>query len=109
MVLTAPKQAEGRDATDSKLATSSHAHLSANWRQQNRSTPTEICVPQAIDGTLRYTVMEIIPTEQSGPGTYWVLRQKAMAPQALPYTGITTSDTPRAVMAPVGIPLQMAY
>jgi hypothetical protein len=53
--------------------------------------------------------MEIVPTDETSPGAYWVLRQKAMAPQALPYSAITTSDTPRPVMTAVGITGQMAY
>jgi hypothetical protein len=53
--------------------------------------------------------MEIIPTADSASREYWVLRQKAMVPQALPYANITTSDTPRPVAAPVGIPVQMAF
>lgn len=53
--------------------------------------------------------MDIIPTEDAGPGAYWVLRQKAMAPRALPYSTITTSDTPRPVMASVGMTGQMAF
>jgi hypothetical protein len=53
--------------------------------------------------------MEIVPTDETSPGAYWVLRQKAMAPQALPYSAITTSDTPRPVMTAVGIAGQMAY
>ena len=73
------------------------------------SASTDICVPQAIQGTLRYTVMEIIPAEDSASRAYWTLRQKAMAPRPLPYATLTTSDTPRAVMAPVGISSQVAY
>jgi hypothetical protein len=53
--------------------------------------------------------MEIIPADEPGSGAYWILRQKAMAPQALPYSTFTTSDTPRPVMTSVGIPGQMAY
>lgn len=66
-------------------------------------------MPQAIHGTLRYTVMQIIPTDESGPGAYWVLRQKAMETRVLPYSTITTSDTPRPVLTSVGIPGQVAY
>jgi hypothetical protein len=93
----------------------SHPHSSTNWqrpqpqRRPNQLSSTEICVPQAVQGTLRYTIMDIIPTEDAGPGAYWVLRQKAMAPRALPYSSVTTSDTPRPVMASVGMTGQMAY
>ncbi|KAL2160297.1 hypothetical protein VTH06DRAFT_1470 [Thermothelomyces fergusii] len=78
-------------------------------RPNAASAYTEICVPQAIHGTLRYTVMEIIPTDDPGPGAYWVLRQKVMAAQALPYSTFTTSDTPRPVMTPTGVGGQVAY
>lgn len=109
------KQAEGRDSMETE------ATAPPNWQQQQRqaqqhvrrpnvaSAYTEICVPQAIHGTLRYTVMEIIPTDEPGPGAYWVLRQKAMAAQALPYSTFTTSDTPRPVMTSVGVTGQVAY
>ncbi|KAL2149530.1 hypothetical protein VTH82DRAFT_8181 [Thermothelomyces myriococcoides] len=107
--------AEGRDSMETE------ATAPPNWQQQQRqaqqhvrrpnvaSAYTEICVPQAIHGTLRYTVMEIIPTDEPGPGAYWVLRQKAMAAQALPYSTFTTSDTPRPVMTSVGVTGQVAY
>ncbi|KAK4040550.1 hypothetical protein C8A01DRAFT_35412 [Parachaetomium inaequale] len=107
--------AEGRDAAESEASGPSHAHSSATWqhpqpqRHQNTAASRQICVPQAIHGTIRYTVMEIIPADEPGSGAYWVLRQKAMAPQALPYSTFTTSDTPRPVMTSVGIPGQMAY
>lgn len=107
--------AEGRDAAESEPSVPSHSHPSTAWqrpqhqRRQNPSAATEICVPQAIQGTLRYTIMEVVPTDETSPGAYWVLRQKAMAPQVLPYSAITTSDTPRPVMAAVGIAGQMAY
>ena len=122
--LTTLPQAEGRDAAEAEAPPAapphSHGHPAASWQQhpqhhpgrhpQSQSPSTEICVPQAIHGVLRYTVMEIIPTEEPGQGAYWVLRQKAMAPRALPYSAITTSDTPRAVMASVGVMGgQMAY
>ena len=122
--LTTLPQAEGRDAAEAEAPPAapphSHGHPAASWHQhpqhhpgrhpQSQSPSTEICVPQAIHGVLRYTVMEIIPTEEPGQGAYWVLRQKAMAPRALPYSAITTSDTPRAVMASVGVMGgQMAY
>ncbi|KAK4100963.1 hypothetical protein N658DRAFT_426671 [Parathielavia hyrcaniae] len=103
---------EGRDAAESEPAAAlPHQHSSTTaWQAQRRqaagnpSAATEICVPQAIQGTLRYTVMEIVPGgDETGPGTYWVLREKAMAPQALPYSTITTSDTPRPVMAPARV------
>ena len=102
-------QAEGRDADESRPAMSSHSQFSTAWRQQMPPTSTDICVPQAIQGTLRYTVMEIIPAEDSASRAYWVLREKAMAPRPVSYATHTTSDTPRAVMAPVGISAQMAY
>jgi hypothetical protein len=66
-------------------------------------------VPQAIHGTIRYTIMEIVPTDEPGSGAYWILRQKAMDPRALPYSTFATSDTPRPVMTTVGVPGQMAY
>ncbi len=112
-------QAEGRDAAEAEApAAPPHGHPTTSWQHpqhpgrhpQNQSPSTEICVPQAIHGVLRYTVMEIIPTEEPGQGAYWVLRQKAMAPRPLPYSANTTSDTPRAVMVSVGVTGgQMAY
>jgi len=107
--------AEGRDVAESEAVNPPHTHSSATWqrpqnqRRQNPTTPTEICVPQVIHGTLRYTVMEIVPADESGSGAYWVLRAKAMAPQALPYSTFTTSDTPRPVLTSVGVPGQMAF
>ena len=88
---------------------------------------SEICVPQAFHGTLRYTIMEVIPAspaddpssskDSSGGGgggggkAYWVLRQKAMEQSRGLFGGtlnlgaMTTSDTPRPVvsMAAVGV------
>ncbi|KAK3905612.1 hypothetical protein C8A05DRAFT_30558 [Staphylotrichum tortipilum] len=110
--------AEGRDAAEAEAPAALHGHPAASWQHpqhpgrhpQSQFPLTEICVPQAIHGVLRYTVMEIIPAEESGSGAYWVLRQKAMAPRPLPYSAITTSDTPRPVMSSVGVTGgQMAY
>ncbi|KAL2139557.1 hypothetical protein VTI28DRAFT_5038 [Corynascus sepedonium] len=114
--------AEGRDSAEAEAGALSRPHASATWQQaqqqqqqqhqrrQNATASTEICVPQAVHGTLRYTVMEIIPSDEPGnSGAYWVLRQKVMAAQALPYSTFTTSDTPRPVMTSVGVPGQMAY
>ncbi|AEO71598.1 7e952ef6-2c31-4e97-8e91-ab519b523fa0 [Thermothielavioides terrestris] len=106
--------AEGREAADTEPAASAHAQGPSAWQrphqhQQHPPTLAEICVPQAIHGTLCYTIMEIIPTDDSSPGAYWVLRQKAMEPRALPYSNITTSDTPRPVMAAAAMPMQMTY
>ncbi|KAL2016520.1 hypothetical protein VTK56DRAFT_3448 [Thermocarpiscus australiensis] len=111
--------AEGREADDTSSA--SHA-ASATWpqhqqQQQQQQPPSssiaEICVPQAFHGTLRYTVMEVIPTDDAtgaGPGTYWVLRQKATAPPPIPLMStIVTSDTPRPVVTAVGMPVQMGF
>jgi hypothetical protein len=54
--------------------------------------------------------MEIVPADEIGPGAYWVLRQKAhLESRVLPYSNMTTSDTPRPVMTAVGVPLQMGY
>ncbi|KAK4151205.1 hypothetical protein C8A00DRAFT_36145 [Chaetomidium leptoderma] len=108
--------AEGRDAAESASSMPAQPHSAATWQRPqhqqrpNPSASTEICVPQAIQGTLLYTVMEIVPTDEPGSGAYWILRQKAMEPRALPpYNTITTSDTPRPVMASVGMAGQMAY
>ncbi|KAK4120769.1 hypothetical protein N657DRAFT_658142 [Parathielavia appendiculata] len=104
--------AEGRDTAESEPSAPPQQHSSTAWQLQRRQNPSiaaEICVPQAIHGTLRYTVMEIVPTDETSPGAYWVLRQKAMATHALPYSTITTSDTPRPVMTSVGHVGQMAY
>jgi hypothetical protein len=57
--------------------------------------------------------MELVPTDEPSGGakTYWVLRQKAMEPRSLPLSTITTSDTPRPVMAVVGVgvPVRVGY
>jgi hypothetical protein len=54
--------------------------------------------------------MEIVPADETGPGAYWVFRQKAhLESRVLPYSNMTTSDTPRPVMTAVGVPLQMGY
>lgn len=72
-------------------------------------------MPQAFHGTLRYTVMELVPADEPSSGgaarMYWVLRQKAMEPPSLPLSTITTSDTPRPVMAMVGmgVPVRVGY
>ncbi|KAL2135609.1 hypothetical protein VTI74DRAFT_7756 [Chaetomium olivicolor] len=99
--------AEGREAVDNEppkgwQQQQQQQHQQHEQHQQYPFLSTEICVPQAVHGTLRYTVMEIIPTEEGGPGRYWVLRQRAMEPPALPYSTITTSDTPRPVMGTTG-------
>jgi hypothetical protein len=108
-------QADGRDVAESEAANPPQTHSSMAWQRpqnqrfQNPTAPTEICVPQVIHGTLRYTVMEIVPADEPSSGAYWVLRQKAMAPQALPYNAFTTSDTPRPVLTSVGVTGQMAF
>jgi len=84
--------AEGRDAE----ATPSTQQA---WRFTR-----EICVPQILDGTLQYTLMEIV-ADQSG--TYWTLRHK-VARQPV-YSVKTTSDTPNPVVATAGPSGQMAY
>ncbi|KAK4242154.1 hypothetical protein C8A03DRAFT_29578 [Achaetomium macrosporum] len=108
--------AEGREAVDKEPAMPPHSQGSTTtWpsqhqHQQHTSPSTEICVPQAIHGTLQYTVMEIVPTDETGPGAYWVLRRKAqLESRVLPYSNMTTSDTPRPVVTSVGMPMQMSY
>jgi hypothetical protein len=76
-------------------------------RAPHLSPYAEICVPQAIHGTIRYTVMEIVPADESSPGAYWILRQKALEPRQLPYSTVTTSATPRPVMTSVGVTGQL--
>jgi hypothetical protein len=50
-------------------------------------------VPRVLDGTLQYTLMEMVSTGDSS--AYWVVRQKTMLPASnIP----TTSDTPSAVV-----------
>ncbi|KAL1842592.1 hypothetical protein VTJ49DRAFT_4772 [Mycothermus thermophilus] len=99
--------AEGRDAAESEAPVHAPSH---HPRGPNASSPyTEICVPQAIHGTIRYTIMEIVPADESSPGAYWILRQKALEPRLLPYSTVTTSATPRPIMTAVGVPGQLAY
>ncbi|KAL2257877.1 hypothetical protein VTK26DRAFT_9055 [Humicola hyalothermophila] len=92
---------------------------------RNRPSPlvtSEICVPQAFHGTLRYTIMEVLPADESsgaadgGGRAYWVLRQKALEQSRDLLMGaaggggggggvgvgggtMTTSDTPRPVVS----------
>ncbi|KAK4130875.1 hypothetical protein BT67DRAFT_445194 [Trichocladium antarcticum] len=120
--------AEGRDAAEPSPTPDS----SDPWQPQHQqppndppSPPTEICVPYAWHGTLRYTVMEIIPADGppfafpvsgnsdssrnsdgegggGGAGTYWVRRQRAIDPWAVSLDAGATSDTPRPVMGGKG-------
>jgi len=53
----------------------------------------EIYVPQVFDGTLHYTLMEIVATGE--PGNYWTLRIKPTQP---PIPTPVTSAMPATVM-----------
>ncbi|KAL2265595.1 hypothetical protein VTJ83DRAFT_6695 [Remersonia thermophila] len=100
--------AEGRDAAEPEAP----AHAPPRHPRgggASASAYAEICVPQAVHGTLRYTVMEIVPADEPGPSAYWILRQKALEPRPLPYSTVTTSATPRPVMTALGAPGQLAY
>ncbi|GAB1313096.1 hypothetical protein MFIFM68171_03306 [Madurella fahalii] len=119
--------AEGREAADTPAMAASSSSATANpWRQYQHHhhhphQQTEICVPQASHGTLRYTVMEVIPTDEGSGRAYWILRQKVMEPPrtVMISSSMTTSDTPRPVMAPAtgvsgmagmaGMGVQVAY
>ncbi|KAK3946243.1 hypothetical protein QBC46DRAFT_3005 [Diplogelasinospora grovesii] len=87
--------AEGRDADEN--VSNSTAAPSAPWRLGK-----EIYVPQVYDGTLQYTLMEIVATGESG--NYWTLRHK-VTQQPLVTQTMTTSDTPRAVYVTTGVPM----
>ncbi|VBB83736.1 Putative protein of unknown function [Podospora comata] len=94
--------AEGREAMEPAESTGALA----TWRQ-----PTEVCVPKAFQGTLQYIIMEAVPNATAG--SYWTLRQKVLDPRTqmsqININQITTSDTPRPVMATTGIPMQVRY
>lgn len=77
-------QAEGRDSDDSIVS-----------RAQTWGLPRDIYVPRVSDGTLHYTLMEIVATSE--PGNYWTLRLKA--PQPLIPTPVTMA-LPTTTMRP---------
>ncbi|KAB5586204.1 hypothetical protein GE09DRAFT_57004 [Coniochaeta sp. 2T2.1] len=72
---------------------------------QSLSRPREICIPIVHQGTITYTIMDLVHTGQ--PGQYWALRRKTTQQPLMPT--ITTSDTPGIVMAPVGMGTQSGY
>lgn len=83
--------AEGRDAEG--------APSNAAW-----TMPRDMLVPSYHDGTLQYTLMEIVSI--TGPGNYWTLRHKAAQPIVPPIP--TTGATPRAVLVSTGLPTSSA-
>ena len=82
-------QADGRESMESETTAPAH-HFSR-----------EICVPRVCDGTLQYMLMELV---ESGTGNYWAVRHKVTAQPLVP-ANMTTSDTPRPIMATTGVPI----
>ncbi|KAI1769105.1 hypothetical protein GGR53DRAFT_226796 [Hypoxylon sp. FL1150] len=72
--------AEGRDVEGA-------ASEMPSWKP-----PREICVPRVEDGTVHYTLMEIVNTDESG--NQWTLRYKVEQTQVPAVS--TTSATPGA-------------
>ncbi|KAJ2895080.1 uncharacterized protein MKZ38_006902 [Zalerion maritima] len=89
--MLADMQASGREAEQESV--------------QNKALPSpfqfarEIFVPRVMDGTIQYTIMEIVTSGESG--NYWTLRHKVQHPQA--HMIAATSDTPNPVVITSGV------
>jgi hypothetical protein len=67
--------------------------------EQSFTHPREVCIPIVHEGTITYTIMDLVQTGQ--PGNYWALRRKTTQQPLMPI--ITTSDTPGVVLQTTGM------
>lgn len=64
-------------------------------------------MPRVLDGTLHYTLMEIVATGE--PGNYWTLRLKATQPPLIPISATTTAATPGIVLPATAIHTHLGF
>lgn len=79
----------------------SAAYLSTETFGDMRMFPRQICVPHVRDGTLQYTLMEVIHTNE--PTAFWTLRLLAARPH-IP-TVIHANDGPAPIYPSAGVPM----
>ncbi|KAH8907328.1 hypothetical protein BR93DRAFT_968858 [Coniochaeta sp. PMI_546] len=73
--------------------------------EQSFIRPREVCLPVVHQGTITYTIMDLVQTGQ--PGSYWALRRKTTQQPLMPT--ITTSDTPGIVLPTTGMGTHAIY
>jgi len=73
--------------------------------EQSFTHPREACIPIVHQGTITYTIMDLVHTGQ--PGNYLALRRKTTQQPLMPT--ITTSDTPGIVLQTTGMGTHTGY